>query len=80
MSSPHLPKLLTVVFDYSHFRRKSTMCIDPNALYRSEGVISPLTVLPPVVTQYWFFFLQSLGQTRGNAASARQRDKQGGFL
>lgn len=34
----------------------------------------------PTCSYIGFIFLQSLGQTRSNAGSVRQRDKQSGFL
>lgn len=76
VSSCRLPELLTVVFDYSHNWHKNMMLRDPSALYRS--IFPPRR--PPTCSYVGFFFLQSLGQTRANAGSVRQRDKQRGFL
>lgn len=55
MSSCHLLELLTVVFDYSHNRHKNMMLRDPSALYRREGVFSPLVDLLPVAMLDFFF-------------------------
>lgn len=73
MSSPHVPELLTVVFDYSHSERKSMMLRDPNALYRSKGVISTLTVCLPVAIRYWFFSAEFIRGVQGLWGSRTSR-------
>ena len=73
---PHLLVFVTAVFDYSHNRCKHRMLRGLDALYWSEGVISPLAVLPPVAVQCWDFS----AEFRGNTASVRQWEKQSGFL